>query len=230
MLPPEVLVIFLVGPKGVGKSTTGQLMKQRYPDMVHYVPSETIFMQVKENAGKSTDDIYKKDHHNQRTWVDDAYDAILVNMLEGIDNLKRSQLKSQSSNDSQENRPKFFIVCESTGTPLPFPTFVQQLQGKFKVVLFFMYAELRVCSSRINERDSSVHMECDEALIEKVHNLSMKNYFDPGSVSTSSPADSNLPKNNLSFLKVIDTTSEQITPNACVDEIISTLIEENIFY
>jgi len=80
--------------------------------------------------------------------VDDAYDAIHVNIDSGVKLLQEKMIKygtscvnSHSNNSNEKNNSnidnsgnfgRFIVICESTGTPLPFSGFVKRLKYNYK--------------------------------------------------------------------------------------------------
>ena len=150
-------VLFLVGPKGAGKSTVLQRMQDMESPEVRYIPSEALFLQARDDhrlaADTQTESIYT---HDGTTWVDGAYELI-----------------TQSIAAAGADATAKLAVCESTGTPPQFAGFVRAMRTSYNVVLVHMSAPLEVCAERIAQRTLAGHLPASRELIESVHTASM---------------------------------------------------------
>ena len=65
-------------------------------------------------------------------------------------------------------------MCESTGTPPQFPSFVRSMESLgFRVVMVHMSAPLDCCFDRIASRDTAGHLPASEELVGRIYVASM---------------------------------------------------------
>ena len=164
-------ILFLVGPKGVGKTTVLNNILSRDSSSSYFCHSERFFLDAQRNATEastststsSTADIYNK---NGTSWVDNAYAAI-----------------SQDIDAALATGNKSLILCESTGTPAQFAPWVESLRSRFgrwqkertiaAVILVHISAPPEICSARIAQRSTTNQLAATPELVAKVHEKSM---------------------------------------------------------
>ena len=195
------IILFLVGPKGSGKTTILQYLIQKNQQLYHFCPSETLFLKAQNGV---TADIYQKEG---TSWVDSAYTAIACNIKDAIAAGSR------------------FICCESTGTPLQFKPFVNTMQrewGSNQVLLVHISATEMICQQRIGQRSTTNQLLIDSELVAQIYSKSMR-LIEPCTESTNTNHSTNETKDTDGTNK---TESLQITDFALILDSSNTTVKE----
>lgn len=194
-------VVFLVGPKGAGKSTIGRALASLHG--FYFTPAEAIFLQMQQANQNHTGQLYlsqtvaassissvavekggarEEGNRSEDGSNDDKKQGPAVSWVEQayaaiIAAIFAGWREQRDEHNNKRNRQSRWAVCEGTGAAQPhFAQFVEKFVSdpRCRVFLVFVSAPAALCLSRIGSRDASQHMAADPTLIALVHERSMR--------------------------------------------------------
>lgn len=137
MINKEKTVFVLIGPKGTGKTFTGQLLEQELG--IKFLNVERIGL---ENIAKS-----------KLTGL-----QLIIETFD-LEEIAMDQILMKNPN----------VSFESTGAHEYFYIFLDRLRTKYNVKLIRIFTPLEICSERIKQRDSSVHIPVSDEMIQIIN-------------------------------------------------------------
>jgi len=146
-LKKDKQIIFLIGPKGSGKTSVGKIMADIF--QIPFLRIESVWEAVRHRRREYD----TPDYIDMPCYLEEVRDSC----LEAVD----KELSSQKE-----------IILETTGAFF-FKEYLSSLRARGDVLLVKVHAEMETCLDRIKRRDQSLQIPIAECKIREINSQSM---------------------------------------------------------